>query len=330
MCDDKCLPKSESGLTIGQRVRKRRQHERDDICISQSISVDSLPLTSTNKGSSESLISISQSDFGISEQCVHVTSNIPSHRPKTRARGKMQVRNKRNAVIYELGYDNEDNKSSDKEGSHIRENRCKAIVDENGEIKGLEISEVHVDKREKVLSGSVSKRKGSRNFSPVKERVSPKEVHENDDNLLNVEFSPFFKSPGLLRKVASEITERFQHTPKQFAPIANNDSYLFAVEDETDKNDNEVEDTKENVNVPPVHVGIEKISYTPDVFDSSGVQESKELLLTDVMKLRSYTPKESPIVTKRTRPSPFLFTPSWKPRKFKKFVYNYVYVFSLL
>ena len=318
MCDEKCLPKSESALTIGQRVRKRRQHERDDICISQSISVDSLPLARTNKGSSESLISISQSDFGISERCVHVTSNIlPSHRPKTRARGKMQVRNKRNAVIYELGYDNEDNKSSDKESSHIRENRCKVIVDENEEIRDLERSEVHVDKREKVLSGSVNKRKGSTNIGLMKERVSPKQVHENDDNLLNVEFSPFFKSPGLLRKVASEITERFQHTPKQFAPIANNDSYLYAVEDETDKNVNEVEDTKENVNV-----GIEKISYTPDVFDSSGVQDSKELLLTDVMKLRSYTPKESSIVTKRTRPSPFLFTPSWKPRKFKKFVYN--------
>lgn len=57
------------------------------------------------------------------------------------------------------------------------------------------------------------------------EKNSPLERH-SDSCTKNVS-----KSPGLYRKVTDEVAEIYRYTPKQFAPIANNQSYMFAVED---------------------------------------------------------------------------------------------------
>ena len=68
-------------------------------------------------------------------------------------------------------------------------------------------------------------------FTPNKgHKVDTRKIcSHNDDSTRNVS-----KSPGLYRKVTEEMAEIYRYTPKQFAPIANNQSYLFAVEDKSD------------------------------------------------------------------------------------------------
>ena len=193
-----------SDATIGQRVRKRRQTDRDMTlsCSTECISASKV----SNK------LPVSQSDSQLFDGATPIASS--RRRPLLKAMfGRVKNSDKRKGFIHDPGFDVQKHTVS-KRGRKCKneDNVCLVSSDDDG-INECSVS--GTDNEPKAMNSSTNS-EGS---------------YSNSRSSSLYKTPPIFKSPGLLKKVASEISERFQFTPKQLAPMPNiNDSYLFAVE----------------------------------------------------------------------------------------------------
>ena len=183
-------------MTIGERVRNRRQKQRN---ITQSHSIDCFSEPrATNK------LPISQSDSHI-----HTTPST-TNRPLLKAMFRQgRTAEKRKGFFHEPGLDTPVSKSKRKR---------KALTEETEHL---------LDHRaDHDLPCLKSTKDSGYNYYGIQSSYSVEAALDDDKT------PPMFKSPGLFRKVASEISERFQFTPRQLmTPIlVNNDSYQFAVD----------------------------------------------------------------------------------------------------
>ena len=285
-----------TSTTIGDRVRKRRQHERS---LTESTSTDDV-----GQAQQRSKLPVSQSDSRIWQTTTPSTS--VSRRPKLRAifRRKRDTVEKRKGLVFEPGFD------------------IRALTHRSRQQKGYGICET--DENLRLLSGSedegvgllkveaVTKKRGrhSKDISRPSTPSNCGNVTSLDIDLSMEKASPISKSPGLLKKVTSEINEKFQYTPEHFTPIPN-DSYLFAVEDISEQC---------KAHTSP--------SSNKKSYDNS--RNNRSNVLTEVQNTkgcslptqRPPTPIHVPVATRprlrsMTKPlsTPLLSTPSWKPKQ---------------
>ncbi len=195
------------GMSIGQRVRKRKQIDRE---LTESCSNNCIKASHVNN-----ILPVSQSDSYLFRSLVTPVATTSS-RPKLRAIFSHKTTNdKRKGFVHEPGL----------------ENICYTVPKKQRKSKPVNHYEnIHVcllsASDDEISVNSISLKEHSK---PNGDRISA--IDERDSWSKT---PPTFTSPGLLSKVTSEITEMFELTPKQLAPMTNNDSYLFAVEDTND------------------------------------------------------------------------------------------------
>ena len=192
-------------VSIGQRVRKRRQHDRD---LTQSRSNNCIKASQVNPE-----LPVSQSDSHLFHKKV---TPVTGTRPKLAAIFRRKTTNeKRKGFIHEPGLDSYTVPKKQRKSKNVKD-------DDNVRLVTSDDDQISVN------SISLKDNMKGDETSP---RIFTDSADELDSSFSFNKAPPIFRSPGLLRKVTSEITEMFQLTPKQLAPMTNNDSYLFAVED---------------------------------------------------------------------------------------------------
>ena len=258
-------------MTIGERVRNRRQKQRD---ITQSHSIDCF-----SEPQAPNKLPISQSDSHI-----HTTPST-AHRPLLKAMLRQgRTAEKRKGFFHEPGLYTPVSKSKRKR---------KALTEETEHLLDHKADHDMPSLKNTKDSGYTCSYYGTQSSYSV-------EAALDDDKT-----PPIFKSPGLFRKVASEISERFQFTPRQLVTpmLVNNDSYLFAVDSSNTRD--------EYRHTSPTAVLYPLLESPTDIIDDS-----------DNRRVDCYTPSVNRSTKKQTsvarsknrstgvKSSPFLQTPS--------------------
>ena len=291
-----------SGVTIGQRVRKRRQNERELPPSSSTQCVCSTPPMNQK-------LPVSQSDSRLFHGATPATSSV--RRPKLKAifRRNKATSEKRKGFIHEPG-------ANPRPCTLSRKGKHQAV--ENEETQHLITTSTSSDEEDcdqlvHVFNGDTTATTRSSGVST------------SGDNFCNSQVSldetpPAFKSPGLLRKVASEITERFQYTPKQLVPacLSNNDSYLFAVEEDA-HDESRSSPTLMNFKRGPLVIAESSSNILSDISNDECLSAYKSVVTplikpTREMSVASSTRSKSKTVAK-VRSSPFFSISTTKSKR---------------